>query len=80
VGQAHYACACKGDRTDARQILVVICHKGVTEREQHDESQDRAKSGDEKSSRDFNASSEGSPKEVDGHARSDAGNQPDIVE
>src|SRR5262245_27043267 len=58
----------------------MICHERVAKREQHDESQDRAKGGNEKCSLDFNASPEVSPKEVDGHARRNAQKQPDVVE
>ena len=78
--QADYARTRKRDRADARQILVMICHERVAEREQHDESQHRAKSGDEECSRDLKASPKMSPKEVDGEARRDAREQPRVVE
>ena len=75
-----YPRARKRDRAYARQILVMVCHERVAKREQHDESQHRAKSGDEKCGRDFNAASDVSPEEVDGHARRDSREQRDIVE
>src|SRR5262245_41017317 len=57
----------------------MICHERVAKREQHDESQDRTKGGNEKCNRDFNASPEVSPNEVDDHARRNAQGQPDVV-
>src|SRR5262249_45074074 len=51
----------------------------VPKREQHDESQNRAKGGNEKCRRDFNASPEVSPNEVDDHARRNAQGHPDVV-
>ena len=80
VRQTNYARARKRDWADARQILVMVCHERVAKREQHDESQHRAKGGDEKSGGDFNASPNVSPEEVDGHARRDARKQPDVVD
>ena len=40
----------------------------------------RAERGDEKCGRDFDAAPKVSPMEVDGHARRDAREQPDVVE
>ena len=75
-----YARARKRDRPDAREILVVVCHERVAKCEQHDEPEHRAECGDEKRGRDFDTAPEVSPKEVDGRARRDACEQPDVVE
>ena len=80
AGQTDYARARKGDGSDAGQILVMVCHERVAKREQHDESQHRAQRADEKCGRDFDTASEISPDEVDGRARRDAREQPDVVE
>ena len=58
----------------------MVRHKRIAKSEQHDESQHRIESGNEKCGRDFNASLKISPEEVDNHARRDAREQPNVVQ
>jgi hypothetical protein len=58
----------------------MVCHERVAKREQHDESQHRAKRGDKKRGRDFDTAPNVSPEEIDRHAHRDAREQPDVVE
>src|SRR5262245_18421855 len=69
--QSNNACARKRNGTDARQILVMVCHERIPKREQHDQSEYWAKRGDVKCGRDLNASPEVSPEKIDDHARRD---------